>query len=135
MRTISEYIKMTLAVLMVLASSGMCVLRLMKVQVVNKDMYNHSETSQSVYTQKIPATRGEIVDANQMTLVGNHVTYAVVIDKKNFPSDNQESNAILLTTWRKSLTNTALNGLIRSPFPKYRLMDFSGMQGKQNSAK
>jgi len=96
MRSISAYIKMTLAVLMVLASSGMCVLRLMKVQVVNTETYNHTGTIENVYTQKIPATRGEIVDANQTPLVGNHVTYAVVIDKKNFPTDNGESNSILL---------------------------------------
>lgn len=96
MRTISDYIKVVLAALLVLLSAVLCALRLMKVQVVNSDAYTKKEVITSTYTQKIPATRGEIVDAAGTVIVSNHVTYAVVIDQKNFPSDNAQSNAILL---------------------------------------
>ena len=96
MRTLSEYIKTALAVLMVLVSAILCVFRLMKIQVVNSGAYSKRETVTTSYTQKIPATRGEIVDAAGTTLIGNYVCYAVVIDEKSFPSSNAESNAILL---------------------------------------
>ena len=96
MRRVSEYVKITLAVLLVLASASLCALRLMKVQVVNTQAYTKREVVTTSYTQKIAATRGEIVDAAGETLVGNQVSYAVVIDEKTFPSKNQESNSILL---------------------------------------
>lgn len=96
MRTFSDYFKLALAALLVLASGVMGALRLMKIQVVNSDAYTRHEVVTSTYTQKIPATRGEIVDAAGEVIVSNHVTYAVVIDQKNFPSDNARSNAILL---------------------------------------
>ncbi len=96
MRTLSEYIKTALAVLLVLVSAILCVFRLMKIQVVNTGAYSKREVVTTSYTQKIPATRGEIVDAAGTTLIGNSVCYAVVIDEKSFPSDNAASNAILL---------------------------------------
>lgn len=96
MRTLSEYIKVALAVFLVLASAILCAFRLMKIQVVNTGAYSRRENVITTYSQKIPATRGEIVDAAGETLIGNQVCYAVVIDEKNFPSDNDESNAILL---------------------------------------
>lgn len=96
MHSVSEYLKTALAVLLVLASTSLCVLRLMKVQVVDPGAYTKHEVITTTYTQKISATRGEIVDANGETLVGNTVSYAVVIDESSFPSDNAQSNAILL---------------------------------------
>ena len=96
MRPISEYIKMTLAVLLVLASAAMCVLRLMKVQVVDTGAYTKHEAVTTTYTQKIAATRGEIVDAKGELLIGNHVSYAVVIDENSFPSNNEKGNEVLL---------------------------------------
>ena len=96
MRTISDYIKMALAVLLVLASAILCALRLMKIQVVNSEAYSKKEVVTTSYTQKIPATRGEIVDAAGEKLIGNYVCYAVVIDEKSFPSSNNDSNEILL---------------------------------------
>ena len=84
------------AVLLVLVSAILCVFRLMKIQVVNSGAYSRHETVTTAYNQKIPATRGEIVDAAGTTLIGNYVCYAVVIDEKSFPSSNSESNAILL---------------------------------------
>ncbi|MCR4644577.1 MAG: hypothetical protein K5695_04100 [Oscillospiraceae bacterium] len=96
MRTASDYVKMALAILLVLTCASLCVLRLMKVQVVNSAAYHKTEVVTSSYTQKIAPTRGEIVDAAGLTIVSNHVSYAVVIDEKNFPSDNIAGNAVLL---------------------------------------
>ncbi len=96
MRTISDYIKMALAVLVVLISVIYCAMRLMKIQVVDSESYNRQEVITSSHTQKIPSTRGEIVDAAGLTIIGNNVCYAVLIDEKNFPSSAAEGNATLL---------------------------------------
>ena len=96
MRDISDYVKIVLSVLLVLTCTCFCALRLMKIQVVESDSYHKDTSVQSVYTQKISATRGEIIDAEGNVIVGNHVTYAVMIDEANFPSDNQKANEILL---------------------------------------
>ncbi len=96
MRTISDYIKMALAVLVVLVSVIYCAMRLMKIQVVDSESYNRQEIVTSSHTQKIPSTRGEIVDAAGVTIIGNNVCYAVLIDEKNFPSSAAEGNATLL---------------------------------------
>jgi cell division protein FtsI/penicillin-binding protein 2 len=64
MRRVSDYVKMSLAVLLVLTFSIYCSMRLLKVQVVESESYNHHEVVVTEYTQKIPSTRGEIVDAS-----------------------------------------------------------------------
>ncbi len=96
MRRVSEYVKMSLAVFMVLAAAIFCAMRLLKVQVVESDSYNRREAVITEYTQKIESTRGEIVDAAGTTIISNHVSYAAVIDEKNFPSDPKEGNAVIL---------------------------------------
>ncbi len=96
MRTLSEYVKMILAVALVLICAVLCAMRLMTIQVVNSEQYTKTRTVVSQYTQSIPATRGEIVDAAGTTIIGNTVSYAVIIDGKNFPSDQETANAVLL---------------------------------------
>ncbi|MBQ2265068.1 MAG: hypothetical protein II341_06625, partial [Oscillospiraceae bacterium] len=96
MRRVSEYVKMSLAVLMVLATTIFCAMRLLKVQVVESESYNRKEAVINQYTQKIESTRGEIVDAQGTTIISNHVSYAAAIDEKNFPSSNREGNAVIL---------------------------------------
>ncbi len=96
MRSISDYIKMVLAVLMVLAAAIFCALRLMKIQVVDSESYTRKEVVVTEYTQKIPSTRGEIVDAEGVTIIGNDVSYAVVIDEKNFPAEPAQGNAVIM---------------------------------------
>lgn len=125
MRTISEYIKMALAVLLVLVSALLCVFRLLKVQVVNTGAYSKKEIVTTTYTQKIPATRGEIVDAAGEKLIGNNVCYAVVIDEKNFPSGNAEGNAILLqlTDILSKAGNTWADTLPMTPDTPYEFLE------------
>ncbi len=96
MKTLSDYIKMTLAVLLVLICAILCAMRLMTIQVVNSEQYTKTRIITSQYTQSIPATRGEIVDASGTTIIGNTVSYAAVIDGKNFPSEQAAANAVLL---------------------------------------
>ncbi len=95
-KTISDYVKLVLSVLMVLACTCFCALRLMRIQVVESENYQKETSAQTSYTQSISPTRGEIVDADGVLLVGNHVTYAVMIDKALFPSEDQQANRVLL---------------------------------------
>ena len=71
MRRVSDYVKMSLAVLLVLTFTVFCAMRLLKVQVVESDSYNRREVVVTEYTQKIPSTRGEIVDASGLTIISN----------------------------------------------------------------
>ncbi len=96
MRTVTDYIKMVLSVLLVLACALSCGLRLMKIQVVESESYITESVTVTTYTQEITATRGKIVDSTGLTIVGNDVNYAIVIDESSFPSDYAEGNAILL---------------------------------------
>ncbi len=95
-KTVSDYVKLGLSMAIVLASTCFCALRLMKIQVVAPQEYQRETSAQSSYTQNIAPTRGEIIDAEGTVLVGNHVTYAVMIDKALFPADDQKANQILL---------------------------------------
>ncbi len=96
MRTVSDYVKISLAVLLVLTAAIFCAMRLLKIQVVESEHYTAKKVITSSYTQEIPATRGIIVDAEGNALVSNEVCYAVVIDDKSFPTDPALGNAILL---------------------------------------
>lgn len=95
-RTISEYIKIVLSMLLVLSCTCFAALRLMKIQVVEPQNYQGRTSAQTSYTQSIAPARGEIVDAEGKLLVGNQVEYAVTIDKAVFPEEDDQANAILL---------------------------------------
>ncbi|MBR1528363.1 MAG: hypothetical protein IJ642_03545 [Oscillospiraceae bacterium] len=95
-KTVSDYVKIVLSVLLVLACTCFCALRLMKIQVVESQNYQRETSAQTSYTQSIAPTRGEIIDSEGTVLVGNHVTYAVMIDKALFPAEAQQANQILL---------------------------------------
>lgn len=96
MKSFSDYLKTSLAVIMVLLSAALCAMRLMKIQVVDSEEYTKQEISVSTYTQKLPAARGQILDADGNTIVTNLVNYSIVIDEKSFPSQNHRSNEILM---------------------------------------
>lgn len=96
MKTFSDYVKIAVSAFLVLICTVLCAMRLMKVQVVNSDLYIKHKSYESTYTQKIAATRGEIVDADSKVIISNHVSYALELDEKNFPSAMEESNQLLL---------------------------------------
>ena len=87
---------LVLTILLVLTCTCFCALKLMKIQVVESQNYHQETSAQTSYTQNIAPTRGEILDAEGKLLVGNHVSYAVMIDKALFPADDQQANKILL---------------------------------------
>lgn len=91
-----SYIKLFLMVLIVLMTFCLCVWRLMKIQIVDREDYSESNTYQVTYKQNISATRGEIVDSEGNAIVENKVGYNVIIDSDSFPEDNKKGNQVLL---------------------------------------
>lgn len=81
-------------VLTITAGAG---IKLMKIQIVESEVY--AENKPYVYTeeQTIHATRGEITDVKGTPIVKNKLGFNVIIQKASFPDDNQEANRILLS--------------------------------------
>ncbi len=96
-RTVSSYIKLSLASTLVLVSCCLCAWRLMKIQIVESETYVKKHTYTQTYKQSINATRGEIRDSAGNPIIENKVGYNVIIEPDTFPEDNQEGNRVLLT--------------------------------------
>lgn len=97
LRQISEFLRSSFLVLLVLASASLAVYRLVKLQIVAAEEEAQTQrVSESIYTQVIPAARGEIVDCNGEVIVGNKIGYSLIIEKAYFPNDNQEGNKVIL---------------------------------------
>ncbi len=80
-----------LAVAVVFAGS-----ELMKIQVVDGEMYLQMSRSSKTATQTVSAARGQIVDTNGVPLVKNRVSYNVVINRSFFPDSKEAQNEVIL---------------------------------------
>lgn len=65
--------------------------RLFQIQLVQGDEYLKLAAVKYTTTVSIAASRGEIVDCNQVPLVSNRTSYAVVLDYNYFPNGNDEA--------------------------------------------
>lgn len=67
--------------------------RLFQIQIVQGEDYANFDSVDNYRTSvSIPASRGEIVDRNQVPLVINRTSYAVVLDYNYFPHDSTEES-------------------------------------------
>ncbi len=98
MKEILERLRTAFLAILVVIAVALGLIRLMSVQIVNGNAYLQKSEYTSVYTQKIKATRGQIVDTDGNPLIENKVGYNVIIDDTYFPSDNKEANEILIQT-------------------------------------
>ena len=96
MRQISDFLRGGFLVLLVLAASALAVYRLILVQIAAAEDTPAPPINQSVYTQSILATRGEIVDSDGNAIVSNRIGYHLIIEKAFFPADKAEGNAVIL---------------------------------------
>ncbi len=101
-RKFIDGLRIALIVAIVLLSSALAVLQLLKIQVSDNQKYasyqNESDTVVTHSTQKIEATRGEIFDVNGNPIVENKVGYNVIIQAAFFPADYDKGNEVLLKT-------------------------------------
>ena len=98
LRQISEFLRSSFLVLLVLASAGLGIYRLVTLQIAAAEEESRQTVVESVYTQMIPATRGEIVDSMGNVIVGNKIGYSIIIEQAYFPSDAAEGNAVIYET-------------------------------------
>ncbi len=97
LRQISEFLRSSFLVLLVLAAAGLGIYRLAKLQIVAaEEEKQQARISEQVYTQVIPATRGEIVDCNGEPIVSNKIGYSLILEKAYFPEDHAEGNAVIM---------------------------------------
>lgn len=97
LRQISEFLRSSFLVLLVLASAALAIYRLAKLQITAaEEEKQQSHVSEQVYTQIIPATRGEIVDCNGEPIVSNKIGYSLILEKAYFPDDNAAGNAVIM---------------------------------------
>ncbi|HBI84857.1 MAG TPA: hypothetical protein DDX71_01005 [Ruminococcus sp.] len=96
LRQISEFLRSSFLILLVLAASVLGVYRLAMLQIVTAEETQQPIINQSVYKQVIPASRGEIVDTAGRTIVGNKIGYNLIIEKAYFPADNAAGNAVIM---------------------------------------
>ena len=82
-------IALLLIIIMVL---GIFSVRLFQIQIVQGEDYAKPISKQYHTSVSIAASRGEIVDCNQVPLVSNRTSYAVVIDYNYFPHNSSEES-------------------------------------------
>ncbi len=77
---------------------GVFSVRLFQVQIIDGEKYANMAIAGTKTTISIAASRGEILDRNQIPLVSNRTSYAVVLDYNYFPHSNtEEQNDCLLS--------------------------------------
>lgn len=95
LRQLSEFLRNSFLILLVVAASFFAIYRLVHLQIVEANEEAKQTEVKTVYTQVIPATRGEIVDCKGTPIVSNKIGYNLIIEKAYFPSGNQEGNAVI----------------------------------------
>ena len=85
--------RMLALLLIVVMVLGIFSVRLFQIQIVQGDEYaNFVKNSTYRTSVSVAASRGEIVDCNQVPLVSNRTSYAVVLDYNYFPHGTSEEN-------------------------------------------
>ena len=97
-RRLSDFLRGGFLVLLVLTAAALGIYRILMLQV--KDQQETEKPAiplnQNVYSQIMPANRGQIVDAEGRPLISNKSGYNLVVEKAYFPTERPEGNAVLL---------------------------------------
>lgn len=96
MSKVSKIIRTAVLIAFVFFMLFLCVLRLMKLQIVDGSEYLAMTMLSYAAKQELPATRGEIMDVNGRPLTSNRTVYRAVIQKSFLRSGTE--NGILLKT-------------------------------------
>ena len=80
-RQLSELIRNSFFILLILAATALGIHRLLKVQLMDADDSPAPSVQTSVYSQVMAATRGEIVDITGEAIVSNKIGYNLIVEK------------------------------------------------------
>ncbi len=90
MSKVSYIIRVIVLLLIIAALAFFCILRLMKLQLVDGADYLAQTEKKYVAEQVIKATRGQIVDINGNVMTSNRIVYDVIIQKAFFKPETQQ---------------------------------------------
>lgn len=118
--------RVTALLLIMAVVLGIFSVRLFQIQIVQGEDYAKLVTAGYRTTVSVAASRGEIVDRNQVPLVSNRTSYAVIFDYNYFPHGSSEekrreqNNCLLsltkLLTEQKEQWNDSLPITLEEPF-------------------
>lgn len=95
MRKFLDRLRAVFFFLILLGMMSLCVIDLMKIQIVDGAEYLEKTLTTRMATQVISSPRGEIVDRDGDEIVSNKTGFNVVVEKAFFPSDDKEINRVL----------------------------------------
>ncbi|MDE5742575.1 MAG: hypothetical protein K2H90_09025, partial [Oscillospiraceae bacterium] len=94
MRKFLDRLRAVFFFLILLGMMSLCVIDLMKIQIVDGAEYLEKTLTTRMATQVISSPRGEIVDRDGDEIVSNKTGFNVVVEKAFFPSDDKEINRV-----------------------------------------
>lgn len=95
MRKFLDRLRAVFFFLILLGMMSLCVIDLMKIQIVDGAEYLEKTLTTRMATQIITSPRGEIVDRDGDEIVSNKTGFNVVVEKAFFPSDDKEINRVI----------------------------------------
>lgn len=95
-------IRTVIATLLIVTIAFVYTMRLVKIQLIDGEMYFARGRASSVRTVNAPAVRGEILDRNGVPLVVNRMGCSIIFDAAYFPSRKQQEtrNKVILSLIR-----------------------------------
>ena len=82
---ISNIIRMSVLVLIMVVLAFLCVIRLLQIQVIDADKYSDQIRDTFTATQTIQSVRGQIVDSEGRVLNSNEIVYKVILQRAFLP--------------------------------------------------
>lgn len=104
MKSVSDTIKSVVIVLIVICLGVLSSMKLIKLQIVEGDEAVTAPKYDSdaiTFKREVTPTRGEILDYNGNTIIGNTARTDIVLQYAVFPKEYQEGNAILLRAYNE----------------------------------
>ena len=96
MNAITEKLRAALIICGVITIAAGAGVKLMKIQIVDHEVYTVDKPNIYTEEQTLHATRGEIKDVKGVAIVENKLGFNVIIQKASFPEDNRKANEVLL---------------------------------------
>jgi penicillin-binding protein 2 len=93
MSKVTQIIRMSVLIAIMVTLTFLCVIRLLQIQVVDADKWNDKIKDTFVATQTIEAIRGQIVDSEGRILNSNEIVYKVILQRAFLPF-GQENEVI-----------------------------------------